>query len=85
MNGDFEHWIRTHASFRKSSFSEGGDCVDVAAVEVIGIRDSHDPDGPVLVFTRTVWDAFAGGMVAGEFNRIRKCRLMEAGWAGVSY
>jgi hypothetical protein len=39
----------------------------------------------VLVFTRTVWDAFAGGMVAGEFNRIRKCRLMEAGWAGVSY
>ena len=85
MNGDFEHWIRTHANFRKSSFSEGGDCVDVAAVEVIGIRDSHDPDGPVLVFTRSVWDAFADEMVAGEFKRIRKCRLMEAGWAGVSY
>lgn len=85
MNGDFEHWFRMHANFRKSSFSEGGDCVDVAKVEVIGIRDSNDPNGPVLLFTRRGWDAFAGGMLAGDFHCIRPCTLLEAGWSGVSY
>jgi hypothetical protein len=70
MNGNFDNWIRAHAAFVKSSFSEGGDCVEVARTEVISVRDSLDPNGPVLLFTRSGWDAFAGGMLAGAFNRI---------------
>ncbi|TDV50699.1 DUF397 domain-containing protein [Actinophytocola oryzae] len=71
MNGQFESWVRTHATFEKSSFSEGGDCVEVARTEVVGLRDSKDPNGPVLMLTRSVWDAFASGMLAGVFGRIR--------------
>nr|WP_301176412.1 DUF397 domain-containing protein [Actinomadura geliboluensis] len=44
------HW-------RKSSHSgsNGGDCVelaDVACASVVAVRDSKDPDGPVLLLTR---------------------------------
>jgi hypothetical protein len=55
-------------SFRKSSFSEQGDCVEVGKVELFGVRDSKDPEGPVLWFTRTEWEAFRKGMLAGEFD-----------------
>ncbi|HYQ64357.1 DUF397 domain-containing protein [Actinophytocola sp.] len=60
MDGQFESWIRTHATFAKSSFSEGGDCVEVTRTEIVGVRNSKDPDGPVLLFTRRGWDSFAG-------------------------
>ncbi len=70
MNGQFESWVRTHTDFVKSSFSEGGDCVEVSRAEVIGVRNSHDPDGPVLLLTRSGWDAFASGMLTGNFGRI---------------
>jgi len=66
MDGQFENWIRAHATYVKSSFSEGGDCVEVTRTEVIGVRNSNDPDGPVLLFTRRGWDAFADGMLAGD-------------------
>jgi hypothetical protein len=66
MNGQFENWMRTHATFTKSSFSEGSDCVEVSRTEVVGVRNSNDPDGPVLLFTRRGWDAFADGMLAGD-------------------
>lgn len=56
------------ASFRKSSFSEQGDCVEVATVELIIVRDSKDPEGPWLWFTRDEWAAFENGMRAGEFG-----------------
>ncbi|WP_141965560.1 DUF397 domain-containing protein [Actinomadura hallensis] len=42
-------------AWRKStrSASNGGDCVEVAAVSgVIAVRDSKDPHGPVLLLTR---------------------------------
>jgi hypothetical protein len=67
---NLENWVRANATFTKSSFSEGGDCVEMARFEVVGVRDSHDPDGPVLLFTRSNWVAFADGMLAGEFTRI---------------
>jgi hypothetical protein len=39
--------------------STGGDCVEVASVErVIAVRDSKNPDGPVLVFASHAWRAF---------------------------
>lgn len=34
----------------------------------VEVRDSKDPDGPMLRFTRPEWSAFLRGSEAGEFN-----------------
>jgi hypothetical protein len=50
-----------NAPWVKSSFSfANGNCVEVADLpgSWIGIRDSQDPGGPVLRFTRAEWAAF---------------------------
>ncbi|MEV4755400.1 DUF397 domain-containing protein [Micromonospora sp. NPDC049559] len=50
------------ARWRKSSRSSGngGNCVEVADDRpgLVGVRDSKDPDGPVLVFAPSAWRAF---------------------------
>lgn len=59
------------ANWRKSSRSDGqgGACVEVAiTAEVVGVRDSKDRGGAVLVFSREQWAAFASGVQAGEFD-----------------
>jgi hypothetical protein len=60
---------RGHA-WHKSSFSTGGNCVEVAttAEGAVLVRDSKDPHGPVLAFTPAEWDAFRHGIRAGEFG-----------------
>lgn len=48
-------------TWRKSSFSESKeqDCVEVARVDqLVAVRDSKDPHGPVLTFTPSVWSGF---------------------------
>jgi hypothetical protein len=56
--------------WRKSTRSGGqGNCVEVAATPTaVGVRDSKDPTGPLLVFTRTEWRAFVAGVKTGEFD-----------------
>ena len=59
------------AVWRKSSRSGpySDNCVEVAFVDdAIAMRDSKHPDGPVLVFTRSEWDAFVAGAKDGEFD-----------------
>jgi hypothetical protein len=58
------------ATWRKSRRSQNnGACVEVARVgEVIGMRDSKDPDGPVLEFTIREFEAFLDGAYRGEFD-----------------
>ncbi|MFJ1617370.1 DUF397 domain-containing protein [Streptomyces sp. NPDC088251] len=49
--------------WKKSSHSgsEGGACVEVAAhTAAVHVRDSKNPDGPVLTVAPTTWTAFAG-------------------------
>lgn len=61
----------TNAQWRKSSRSGGNTdmCVEVAFVGgQTAVRDSKDPDGPVLVFTRGEWEAFVAGAADGEFD-----------------
>lgn len=52
----------TGATWRKSSRSSGngGNCVEIAdnLPHVVGVRDSKDRQGPVLVFDKTVWASF---------------------------
>jgi hypothetical protein len=60
--------------WQKSSFSFGnGECVELAQLGhgAVGVRDSKDPEGGVLRFTRGEIDAFVRGVQAGEFDRYR--------------
>ena len=48
------------ATWRKSTRSAQGECVEVAddLPDVVGVRDSKDPTGPVLTFGPQAWRAF---------------------------
>ena len=50
------------AAWRKSSYSgnNGGECVEVARMMngTVAIRDSKDPEGPVLALTAEAWAEF---------------------------
>ena len=54
--------------WRKSSYSgsNGGDCVEVARLpaNALAVRDSKDPDGPVLTFTPAEWRTFTSAVKA---------------------
>jgi len=54
----------------KSSYSGVGNCVELGELPDggIAIRDSKDPDGPALVYTRAEIEAFIRGAVAGDFD-----------------
>ena len=56
--------------WRTSSYSAGnGACVQVGVDGGgVPVRDSKDPDGPVLLFTQQQWAEFLLGIRDGEFN-----------------
>jgi hypothetical protein len=64
-------WCRS-----SSSGGNGGACVEIALIpgskegsdHVIAMRDSKQPDGPVLIFTPAEWEAFILGVQDGEFD-----------------
>ena len=63
----------TRATWRKSSYSSGngGQCVEVAGrpqCGAVAVRDSKDPDGPVLPVTPQSWQAFTRRVKAGAFD-----------------
>ena len=46
-----------------------GACVELAPINgMVAMRDSKDPDGPVLTYTAAEWHAFLRGAKAGEFD-----------------
>jgi hypothetical protein len=60
--------------WKKSSWSmTNGNCVEVVGLSgnLVRIRDSKNPRGPILGFTSAEWDAFVGGVRNGEFDRRR--------------
>ena len=61
-NGE-RHW-------RKSSYSpcfNPHQCVEVSIGEDIMVRDSKNPEGGALTFTKSEWQAFVKGVLGGEF------------------
>jgi Domain of unknown function (DUF397) len=64
-------------SWRKSSHSgsEGQECVEVGALRasrMVGMRDSKDPDGPVLAFTTSEWAQFLTRVRSNGLSRGRR-------------
>lgn len=62
--------LMTPLDWRKSSFSaDTASCVEVARHgDIVLVRDSKDPDGPVLQFTPDEWHAFLAGCRNGQFG-----------------
>lgn len=57
--------------WRKSSYCDSGMCVEVGrAGDLVAVRDSKNPDGAVLRFTKDEWNAFVAGVRGGEFEFI---------------
>ena len=62
----------TRAEWRKSSRSggNGGNCVEVARnlPRIVAVRDSKNPDGPVLAIKAATWRAFIADVKADEHD-----------------
>jgi hypothetical protein len=58
-------WLKAQAS------TANGQCVEIAAASgMVAIRDSKDPDGPILVYTSGEFRAFLDGARNGEFDNL---------------
>jgi hypothetical protein len=62
------------ARWQKSSFSGNGNnnCVEMAALPTgeIAVRNSRDPDGPTLIYTRAEFEALIRGARNGDFDNL---------------
>lgn len=60
---------REPLTWRRSSYCSDSSCVEVAqSGDDVLIRDSKDPGGPALRFSRREWAAFVSGVIDGEFG-----------------
>ena len=61
------------ARWQKSSASNpSGNCVELAKLPdgAIAVRNSRDPSGPALIYTRAEMAAFLGGAKDGDFDNL---------------
>lgn len=59
-------------TWRKARRSGMTNCVEVATTRtVVGIRDTKDRQGPVLLLPSSRWTSFLAGMKDGEFDHPR--------------
>lgn len=55
--------------FKKSTLSGNNGCVEIAMTsDKVHVRDSKDPQSPMLTFDMIEWRAFLGGVRNQEFN-----------------
>jgi hypothetical protein len=60
---------QTSQPFRKSSFCQSSECVEVARQDgVIVLRNSKETSGGMLRYTAEEWLSFVRGIKAGEFD-----------------
>jgi hypothetical protein len=60
------------ARWQKSSFSGNNNCVEMAQLPTgeVALRNSRDPDGPALIYTRSEIDALLQGTRNGDFDAL---------------
>ncbi|MFC9250978.1 DUF397 domain-containing protein [Amycolatopsis thailandensis] len=66
-----DHLNTTFTKWEKSPLSNPPDnqCVEVSFTDdAVGLRDSRNPNGFVLVFDHGEWDAFAEGVASGKLR-----------------
>ncbi|MFJ4657288.1 DUF397 domain-containing protein [Nocardia sp. NPDC088792] len=66
---------RSELSWRKSTFSNpSGNCVELAPMTdgQVAVRNSRDPEGSIIVYTRPEIDAFLRGAKSGEFDDLAR-------------
>jgi Domain of unknown function (DUF397) len=71
MNGMSARMIGERVQWRKSTASNpSGNCVELAALPdgSVAVRNSRDPAGAALVYTRAEVAAFLAGVKNGEFD-----------------
>ncbi|MGH3980753.1 MAG: DUF397 domain-containing protein [Pseudonocardiaceae bacterium] len=67
---NFSRCEQATAAWQKATESiVDGACVEIAQLSgMVAVRDSKDPDGPILTYTKDEWSAFLGGAKKGEFD-----------------
>ncbi len=65
-DGPAQNWIKSSLSMAN------GNCVEVAGLsgDLIGVRDSKNPRGPVLRFGPAEWGTFVGGVRDSGFDSL---------------
>ena len=65
LDTDFREWVKSPLSN-----PNGNQCVELSFTSnAVGMRDSQNPDGAVLVFDNDEWNAFIGAVESGVFRR----------------
>ncbi len=59
----------TGATWLRAGADDGSVEVAMLPEGYVALRDSKNPDGPVLIFTPSEWTAFTAGVHDGEFDR----------------
>lgn len=61
--------MQLNKTWRKGRRSaESANCVEARLVgDLIEVRNSNDPTGPSVLFSREEWRAFTGSVVDGDF------------------
>jgi len=78
MAGSLTGRVMTSSTWVKSSLSyANGNCVEVSDQPggTVGVRNSRDREGPVLLFSPGEWQAFLGGVRNGEFDDFGRTRM----------
>ncbi|WP_316521216.1 DUF397 domain-containing protein [Kitasatospora brasiliensis] len=72
-----EHWNGMPAGLidavwvKSSASSPNGQCVEIAPVQgEVAVRNSRNPGGPALLFTKPEWAAHLAGVKAGEYDHM---------------
>ena len=66
-----EHPLKGRFDLSRAEWRSAGENgrIQIAFVDdLIGMRDGHNPDSPVLIFTEAEWDTFVAGAKDGEFD-----------------
>ena len=63
-------------AWRTSSYSTNTNCVEVAMGDGARVRDSKNPSGPELKFSRAEWAAFTGRISRKDQRRVPPARMV---------